>query len=72
MRVVEKAAAAVAVVLAVLVKVEVREMAVVRAADLTALARAVAKTVVAMVGNREPTAAADGPRRPARGLQSRP
>ena len=91
---VEKAAAAVAAVLAALVKVEARETAalkaelraravvvravalekgaVVRAADLTAAVKAVAKTVVVMAGNRAPTAGEDGPRRPARGLQSRP
>ena len=95
MRVVEKAAAAVAAVLAALVKVEARETAalkaelraravvvravalekgaVVRAADLTAAVKAVAKAVVETVAILEaPTAAADGPRRPARGLQSRP
>ena len=90
---VEKAAAEEAVVLAVLVKVEVRETAVVkadlrvravvvravvlekdrvvRAADLTAAAKAVAKTVKKTVAILV-TAGADGPRRPARGLQSRP
>ena len=69
---VEKAAAEEAVVLAVLVKVEVRETAVVKA-EVSALATAVAKAVVETVENLEAlTAGADGRRRPARGRQSRP